>query len=102
MNRREDLEARYDAMAPEVAERAYGDPLARRLMEAEGQGALMARLIRETIAAIRSRPHSPRTAARRADIAALWHRRRRLQANARELRLLIRQRDFHHQLWAAE
>ena len=25
MNRREDLETRYDAMAPEVVERAYGD-----------------------------------------------------------------------------
>jgi hypothetical protein len=102
MNRREDLEARYDAMAPEAAERAYGDPLARRLTEAEGQGVLMARLIRETITAIRSRPHSPRTAARRADIAALWRRRRQLQADARQLRLLIAQRAFQNQLWAAE
>jgi hypothetical protein len=75
---------------------------ARRLTEAEGQGVLMARLIRETIAAVRSRPHSPHTAARRADIAALWHRRRQLQADARQLRLLIAQRAFHDQLWAAE
>ncbi len=102
MNRREDLEARYDAMAPDVVERAYGDPLARRLREAEGQGALMARLIRETIAAIRSRPHGPRIAARRADVSALWRRRRQLQADIRQLRLLIAQRALHDRLWAAE
>ncbi len=102
MNRREGLEARYDAMAPNVAERAYGDPLGRRLAEAEGQARLMARLIRETIVAIRSRPDSPRTTTRRSEVATLWHRRRQLRADARQLRLLVAQRALHDRLWAAE
>ncbi len=102
MNERERLEARYDVLPAEAAERVYGDPLARRLAEAKGQAALMTRLIREAIAAIRTRPASPLRARRRADLAALWRRRRKLQADAAQLRLLIAQKAFHDRLWAAE
>ena len=101
MNERERLEARYDVMPADAAERVYGDPLARRLAEHKGQAALMERLIREAIGTIRLHPSSPLTDARRTDISGMWQHRRKLQANASLCQVLIAHRKAQRSLMGA-
>ncbi len=89
MNPRAQLEARHDAMSPEVLEQTYGNPLARQLRKAKAGAALMTRFIREDIAEIRRFPDSASNARRRREIAGYWHQRRQHQSNARAYWSLI-------------
>lgn len=101
MDRRQRFEATYDVMPAAAAELAYGDPLERRLAAAEGQAKLMARLLREAIGALRARPDGAAAQARRDEVTRLWRHRRKLQADARQHRLLIAQKALAERLWAA-
>ena len=102
MNRRQTAEARYDTMPASVAEQAYGDPLKRRLAEAEGEAWMMERMIREAIWLIRYTRSESIGVTRRNDIRMMWKHRRIKQAEAKAHRVLIAQRDAQDRLSAAE
>lgn len=88
-------ENRYDVMPPEAP------TLADRLGEHERAVKEWTREIRDTISAMRTRPSSPLTQARRHDVIMMWEARRQRQANAGLCRLLIAQREAQRSLMRA-